>query len=154
MLCYTCLFVVFRTYSLVPKDVGQFLALSKEKFHLRTKHSVLLGQSDFIVIFYYKTFPFKLTLWTNITSMSKLTETNIYFTGYWTAELGGLNQVVHFWKYGMSVSKMTFQYSLHIFQTVCHTEPQWEQLWQVTSSGKLSISRKYCLGSSIKITWH
>jgi len=46
---------------LVPKDVGQFLALSKEKFHLRTQHSVLLG--------------------------------------YWTTELGGLNQVVHLWQY-------------------------------------------------------
>merc|ERR1711874_153247 len=32
-----------RTYDLVPKDVGKFLALSKEKFHLRTQHSVLLG---------------------------------------------------------------------------------------------------------------
>merc|ERR1711997_825560 len=50
-----------RTYNLVPKDVGKFLTLSKEKFHLRTQHSVLLG--------------------------------------YWTAELGGLNQVVHVWKY-------------------------------------------------------
>merc|ERR1712038_299555 len=50
-----------RTYDLVPKDVGKFLALSKEKFHLRTQHSVLLG--------------------------------------YWTAELGGLNQVVHLWQY-------------------------------------------------------
>lgn len=50
-----------RTYSLVPQDVGKFLALSKEKFHLRTQHSVLLG--------------------------------------YWTAELGGLNQVVHIWEY-------------------------------------------------------
>jgi len=51
-----------RTYNLVPDKVGEFLALSKEKFHLRTKHSVLLG--------------------------------------YWTAELGGLNQVVHLWEYG------------------------------------------------------
>merc|ERR1712241_889708 len=50
-----------RTYNLVPKDVGKFLALSKEKFHLRTQHSVLLG--------------------------------------YWTTELGGLNQVVHLWQY-------------------------------------------------------
>ena len=36
--------------------------LLKEKFHLRTQHSVLLG--------------------------------------YWTTELGGLNQVVHLWQYG------------------------------------------------------
>jgi len=50
-----------RTYNLVPKEVGKFLALSKEKFHLRTQHSVLLG--------------------------------------YWTTELGGLNQVVHLWQY-------------------------------------------------------
>ena len=62
-----------RTYSLVPSkvkintvfyqnaidafwtQVGAFMALSKEKFHLRTEHSKLLG--------------------------------------YWTVELGGLNQV-------------------------------------------------------------
>merc|ERR1711892_1621066 len=50
-----------RTYNLVPKEVGQFMELSKEKFHLRTQHSVLLG--------------------------------------YWTSELGGLNQVVHIWQY-------------------------------------------------------
>ena len=43
-------------------QVGEFLALSKDKFHLRTSHSVLLG--------------------------------------YWTTELGGLNQVVHLWEYG------------------------------------------------------
>ena len=42
--------------------MGEFLALSKEKFHLRTNHSILLG--------------------------------------YWTSELGGLNQVVHLWEYG------------------------------------------------------
>jgi len=51
-----------RTYSLVPQRVGEFLQLSKEKFHLRTNHSVMLG--------------------------------------YWTTELGGLNQVVHLWEYG------------------------------------------------------
>merc|ERR1719244_1462287 len=50
-----------RTYNLVPSKVGQFMELSKEKFHLRTQHSVLLG--------------------------------------YWTTELGGLNQVVHVWQY-------------------------------------------------------
>jgi len=50
-----------RTYSLVPSQVGNFLALTKDKFHLRTQHSKLLG--------------------------------------YWTAELGGLNQLVHIWKY-------------------------------------------------------
>eukprot|EP00090_Calanus_glacialis_P026222 TRINITY_DN41175_c0_g1_i1.p1 TRINITY_DN41175_c0_g1~~TRINITY_DN41175_c0_g1_i1.p1 ORF type:complete len:220 (+),score=42.14 TRINITY_DN41175_c0_g1_i1:3-662(+) len=50
-----------RTYNLVPKEVGNFMALSKKKFHLRTGHSVLLG--------------------------------------YWTTELGGLNQVVHLWQY-------------------------------------------------------
>ena len=33
-----------RTYNLVPQNVGKFLALSKEKFHLRTQHSVLLGK--------------------------------------------------------------------------------------------------------------
>jgi len=51
-----------RTYDLVPQKVGEFMALSKEKMHLRTNHSVLLG--------------------------------------YWTTELGGLNQVVHLWEYG------------------------------------------------------
>ncbi|XP_023335175.1 protein NipSnap homolog 3A [Eurytemora carolleeae] len=51
-----------RTYNLIPQKVGEFLALSKDKFHLRTSHSVLLG--------------------------------------YWTTELGGLNQVVHLWEYG------------------------------------------------------
>merc|ERR1712192_84110 len=40
---------------------GAFMALSKEKFHLRTEHSKLLG--------------------------------------YWTVELGGLNQVTHLWEY-------------------------------------------------------
>ena len=35
---------LYRTYSLVPQDVGKFMALSKDKFHLRTKHSVLLGK--------------------------------------------------------------------------------------------------------------
>jgi len=50
-----------RTYNLVPKEVGKFLRLSNDKFHLRTSHSVLLG--------------------------------------YWTTELGGLNQVVHLWQY-------------------------------------------------------
>jgi hypothetical protein len=49
---------------LVYRQVGEFLALSKEKFHLRTSHSLLLG--------------------------------------YWTAELGALNQVVHLWQYGGS----------------------------------------------------
>ena len=38
------LFYCERTYNLVPKDVGKFMALSKDKFHLRTKHSVLLGK--------------------------------------------------------------------------------------------------------------
>merc|ERR1712223_1609010 len=37
------------------------MALSKDKFHLRTEHSKLLG--------------------------------------YWTVELGGLNQVTHLWEY-------------------------------------------------------
>merc|ERR1712080_65163 len=50
-----------RTYSLVPSQVSNFLNLSKEKFHLRTGHSKLLG--------------------------------------YWTVELGGLNQVTHIWEY-------------------------------------------------------
>merc|ERR1712055_93252 len=50
-----------RTYSLVPSKVGAFMALSKDKFHLRTEHSKLLG--------------------------------------YWTVELGGLNQVTHLWEY-------------------------------------------------------
>jgi len=50
-----------RTYDLVPRNVGEFMALSKDKMHLRTNHSVLLG--------------------------------------YWTTELGGLNQVVHLWEY-------------------------------------------------------
>merc|ERR1719400_2420091 len=51
----------WRTYSLVPSKVADFMALSKEKFHLRTEHSKLLG--------------------------------------YWTVELGGLNQVTHLWEY-------------------------------------------------------
>lgn len=50
-----------RTYNLVPREVGNFMALSRDKFHLRTVHSKLLG--------------------------------------YWTTELGGLNQVVHLWQY-------------------------------------------------------
>ena len=45
--------------------------LLKEKFHLRTQHSVLLG--------------------------------------YWTTELGGLNQVVHLWQYGQYHTKRCCQ---------------------------------------------
>ena len=46
----------FRTYSLVPKDVGKFLALSKEKFYLRTQHSVLLGGFGLNAISYLSPF--------------------------------------------------------------------------------------------------
>jgi hypothetical protein len=42
--------------------MGEFLALSNEKMHLRTNYSSLIG--------------------------------------YWTTELGGINQVVHLWEYG------------------------------------------------------
>ena len=72
-----------RTYDLVPKDVGKFLSLSAEKFHLRTSHSVLLG--------------------------------------YWTTELGGLNQVVHLWQYGGS--HQTLQ-PLSSLQTLTPTGPR------------------------------
>ena len=44
----------------------EYLALTAEKFHLRTIHSVLHG--------------------------------------YWTVELGGVNQVVHLWEYGKSIT--------------------------------------------------
>ncbi len=37
------------------------------------------------------------------TSQSKL-------IGYWTSELGGLNEVVHIWEYGM----LTWEYIIHI----------------------------------------
>jgi len=50
-----------RTYSLLPKKVGEFMKLSNDKFHLRTAHSKVLG--------------------------------------YWTSDLGGLNEVVHLWEY-------------------------------------------------------
>ena len=30
-------------------------------------------------------------------------EVYYFFQGYWTAELGGLNQVVHIWEYGRSL---------------------------------------------------
>lgn len=50
-----------RTYSIKPECLKQFLSLTNEKFHLRTRASVLHG--------------------------------------YWTVELGGINQVVHLWEY-------------------------------------------------------
>ena len=61
------IYITFNENSL-PQDTQLYIIfaenLSKEKFHLRTQHSVLLG--------------------------------------YWTTELGGLNQVVHLWQYGQS----------------------------------------------------
>jgi len=51
-----------RTYSIKPENLKEFLNLTNEKFHLRTRASVLHG--------------------------------------YWTVELGGINQVVHLWEYG------------------------------------------------------
>ncbi|XP_077983446.1 protein NipSnap homolog 3A-like [Glandiceps talaboti] len=50
-----------RTYSVQTSRIGEFLALTKDNFHLRTNHSKLLG--------------------------------------YWTAELGGLGEMVHLWEY-------------------------------------------------------
>lgn len=57
-----------RTYSLKPEHMKEYLALTAEKFHLRTSHSILHG--------------------------------------YWTVELGGVNQVVHLWEYGKQNSIM------------------------------------------------
>eukprot|EP01096_Ripella_sp_DP13-Kostka_P014555 TRINITY_DN661_c0_g1_i1.p2 TRINITY_DN661_c0_g1~~TRINITY_DN661_c0_g1_i1.p2 ORF type:complete len:300 (+),score=170.11 TRINITY_DN661_c0_g1_i1:62-961(+) len=54
-------FVEYRTYDIKPEAFPDFLSLTKEHIHLRTKHSPLLG--------------------------------------YFVTELGGVNQVVHFWKY-------------------------------------------------------
>ncbi|XP_063776496.1 protein NipSnap homolog 3A isoform X2 [Pseudophryne corroboree] len=51
----------FRTYAIKPSRMSEFMQLSKEKFHLRTAHSELVG--------------------------------------FWTYELGGLNKVLHIWKY-------------------------------------------------------
>jgi len=56
-----CRLYELRTYSLRLEQVRAFLRGTEERFHLRTKHSAVLG--------------------------------------YWTAELGGLNQVVHVWEY-------------------------------------------------------
>lgn len=50
-----------RTYDIKPEFMSDFLKLTNDHIHLRTKHSPLLG--------------------------------------YWTTELGGINQVVHMWKY-------------------------------------------------------
>jgi len=73
-----------RTYSLVPQKVGEFLALSRDKFDLRTKHSVLLG--------------------------------------YWTAELGGLNQVVHLWEYESLSARAEVRAKLG-------ADPEWQSLY-------------------------
>ena len=50
-----------RTYNIKPECMKPFVDLSLEKFHIRTRFSVLHG--------------------------------------YWTAEIGGINQVVHIWEY-------------------------------------------------------
>ncbi|XP_013413542.1 protein NipSnap homolog 3A isoform X2 [Lingula anatina] len=50
-----------RTYSLYPKDVKEFMAISEEKLHLRLRASKIIG--------------------------------------YWTSEIGGMNQVFHIWEY-------------------------------------------------------
>uniref|UniRef100_H3ASG7 Nipsnap homolog 3A n=1 Tax=Latimeria chalumnae TaxID=7897 RepID=H3ASG7_LATCH len=54
-------FYEFRTYSVKPAKMTDFIKLTTENIHLRTAHSELLG--------------------------------------YWTVEIGGLNQVFHIWKY-------------------------------------------------------
>ncbi|XP_007890213.1 protein NipSnap homolog 3A [Callorhinchus milii] len=54
-------FYEFRTYSIKPAKMIDFLKLTKDNIHLRTAHSELIG--------------------------------------YWSADLGGLNEVFHIWKY-------------------------------------------------------
>ena len=79
------------------------MALTKEKFHLRTQHSVLLG--------------------------------------YWTAELGGLNQVVHIWYYG----KVIFPFSFcTVGNVVCGR-------YQVIRTGKVG-QVKACLGHKVCVS--
>uniref|UniRef100_A0A8D0L761 NIPSNAP domain-containing protein n=1 Tax=Sphenodon punctatus TaxID=8508 RepID=A0A8D0L761_SPHPU len=56
-------FYEFRTYTIKPAKMKDFLELTNTNIHLRTAHSKLVG--------------------------------------YWTPELGGLNKVLHVWKYGM-----------------------------------------------------
>merc|ERR1712117_597722 len=73
------------------------MALSKDKFHLRTEHSKLLG--------------------------------------YWTVELGGLNQVTHLWEYDSYSHRAGVRAKLGGHQ-------QWQE----------EYFQKFCPGSSIKIT--
>ncbi|XP_051875524.1 protein NipSnap homolog 3A isoform X2 [Pristis pectinata] len=57
-----CTFYEFRTYTLQPGKMADFLKLTGDNIELRTAHSELVG--------------------------------------YWSVELGALNEVFHIWKYG------------------------------------------------------
>ncbi|XP_013781716.1 protein NipSnap homolog 3B-like isoform X1 [Limulus polyphemus] len=69
-----------RTYTSHPKDFKEFLKLTEENFHLRTKHSKLIG--------------------------------------YWTSEIGGLNEVVHIWEYDSYIHRTSVRQNLA-------SDPEW-----------------------------
>lgn len=64
----------FRTYSIKPSEMNNFMKLTKEHIDIRTAHSEL--------------------------------------TGYWTVELGGVNQVFHIWKYDDYTHRATVRAAL------------------------------------------
>ena len=73
-------FVEYRTYDIKPEAFPDFLSLTKEHIHLRTKHSQLLG--------------------------------------YFVTEIGGVNQVVHFWKYASLLERQNVR-------TALSTDSEW-----------------------------
>ena len=86
-----------RTYNLVPKDVGKFLALSKGGSEQYNLCKFLFNENSFpqdklCIIFAENLLQEKFHLRTQ----------HSVLLGYWTTELGGLNQVVHLWQYGQS----------------------------------------------------
>eukprot|EP00128_Syssomonas_multiformis_P015419 Colp12_sorted_trinity150504_noHs@29999 len=89
-----------RTYKIQPAKFGDFLALTKEKIHMRTSHSPLLG--------------------------------------YWTTELGGLNEVVHIWKYDSLAQRAAVRAALG-------QDKKWQQEYMAVMLPMLSSQENYLM---------
>ena len=88
--------------------------------------------------------------------------------GYWTVELGGVNQVVHLWEYGNKYCPIkgvpyefnnprSFQISskpcFHLIQIAMSIEPESEPNWHQMMTGYRNILEKFYLGFKIRQTW-
>ena len=90
--------------------------------------------------------------------------------GYWTVELGGVNQVVHLWEYGkwdrlikdvpyqrwikMILKFWNFLYfSITFIQIAMNIEQESELNWHQIMTGFRNILEKFCLGFKIRQTW-